>query len=121
MADYYIADTSVWVDHFKTRKRSDFGDLLARQRIYLHTLVYGELLLGGISRSPEIKNLLTMLPRSREASFEEVNNFIESQQLQNLRIGWVDAALLASALLTGCSILTHDQALQRAAQKHLKK
>jgi len=120
MANYYIADTSVWVHHFKTRKHSDFAELLARQRIFLHTLVYGELLLGGISHSPEIMNLLTMLPRSKEASYEEVNAFTESQRLQHHRIGWVDAALLASAMLTGCGILTQDMALERAVQKYLK-
>jgi predicted nucleic acid-binding protein len=62
-----------------------------------------------------------MLPGPKEASFEEVNNFIENRKLQQQQIGWVDAALLASALLTGCGILTDDRALSRAAGKYLRK
>jgi hypothetical protein len=108
--------------HTNTRDllNADFRDLLAARKIYLHTLVYGELLLGDISESLEIKNLLQMIPRPKEASFTEVNTFIESRGLHKKKIGWVDSALLASALLTQCRILTEDMALRRASESILE-
>jgi hypothetical protein len=68
------------------------------------------------SGSLEIKNLLQMIPRPKEASFSEVNTFIETRGLYKKRIGWLDSALLASALLTKCRILTEDLALRRVAE-----
>lgn len=50
MADHITADTSVWVGHFKAKGKTEFAELLATRRVYLHTLVYGELVLGGVSR-----------------------------------------------------------------------
>ena len=38
--------------------------------------------------------------------------FIEGQRLYGQGIGWVDAHLLASTLLTGCAIWTLDKPLR---------
>ena len=46
---------------------------------------------------------------------EDVMSFLEGRHLYGRGIGWVDAHLLASTLLTGCSIWTFDKPLRRAA------
>ena len=42
-------------------------------------------------------------------------SFLEARHLYGRGIGWVDAHLLASTLLTGCAIWTFDKPLRRAA------
>jgi len=40
---------------------------------------------------------------------------VEERRLWGLGIGWIDAHLLASALLSGCRLWTLDERLHRAA------
>jgi hypothetical protein len=42
---------------------------------------------------------------------------IETRKLYGLGIGWVDAHLIASALLSDCDLLTADQRLKKAARQ----
>jgi hypothetical protein len=49
------------------------------------------------------------------ADHEEVLEFIESNQLMGKGLGYVDIHLLASAILTGISIWTHDKKLEQVA------
>jgi hypothetical protein len=44
-----------------------------------------------------------------------VLKFLEQHRLFGKGIGWIDAHLLASAMLTHCFLWTHDSALARAA------
>jgi predicted nucleic acid-binding protein len=41
---------------------------------------------------------------------------LESEQLYGRGLGWVDVHLLASAMLTQCSLWTLDKALVKAAK-----
>lgn len=113
MAVEFIADTSVWVSHFKGRINPDLVSALQNGRILLHSLVYGELVLGGIEKNREAAELLQLLPRPIEATYDEVIAFIRAKHLSGEGIGWIDASLLASAVLTGCKILTEDKALRK--------
>ncbi len=58
---------------------------------------------------------LTRLPRSIEASNEEVMLFIRNTEVYGRGIGWVDAHLLVSAKLTGVPLATRDKRLGRVA------
>ena len=72
--------------------------------------------LGGTLRNRhEVLSLLSALPKARVLEHEEVLHFLEEQHLYGRGLGWVDAHLLASALLTGCTFWTLDKALKRAA------
>ena len=42
-------------------------------------------------------------------------SFLEAHRLYGQGVGWVDAHLLASALLTRCAIWTLDKQLRKAA------
>jgi hypothetical protein len=53
----------------------------------------------------------------READHTEVLHFLESNRLYGQGLGWIDAHLLASVLLTGCGIWTLDKPFLTVADK----
>jgi hypothetical protein len=56
-----------------------------------------------------------------EAEHEEVLSFIENNRLMGKGIGYVDAQLVASAVLTGVPIWTLDKKLAQVADSlHIK-
>lgn len=59
--------------------------------------------------------LLQELPSTPIAENEEVLSFLESERLFGRGLGWLDAHLLASALLAESWIWTLDASLKRAA------
>ena len=63
----------------------------------------------------EILGMLRALPEAQVAEQEEVLRFVEARRLYGRGLGWVDAHLLASAILSGCRLWTLDQPLHRAA------
>ncbi len=112
-----LADTSVWVDHFRSR---DFAlaNLMRTEVVLIHPFVMGELALGHLyPRERTFADLRRLLP-ARVAADEEVRNLIENERLFGTGIGYVDAQLLASVRLTpGSSLWTRDKRLQGVAEK----
>jgi predicted nucleic acid-binding protein len=109
-----LVDTSVWIEHFRA------GDdrlkaLLLDEQVLCHPFVVGELACGTLRRRSEILSMLKALPEAHLLEHEEVMSFIEAQRLYGHGIGWVDAHLLASTLLTRCAIWSFDKPLRRAA------
>jgi predicted nucleic acid-binding protein len=68
-----------------------------------------------LQKRSEILSMLKALPEAQLLDHEEVMNFLEARRLYGRGIGWVDAHLLASTLLTGCTLWTLDKPLHRAA------
>jgi predicted nucleic acid-binding protein len=111
-----LADTSIWIDHFR-RTDVRLAGLLDRGDIVTHPFVIGELLLGGVPKAPDMLDDLNTLPKATIASNDEVVDFIVKRKLTGLGIGHVDAHLLASTMLTvEASIWTHDKRLLAAAR-----
>ena len=109
-----LVDTSVWVEHF--RAGSDrLRSLLLDEQVLCHPFVVGELACGTLHKRVEILSMLKALPEAHLLEPKEVMGFIEAQHLFGRGIGWVDAHLLASTLLTRCAIWTFDKPLRRAA------
>lgn len=111
-----LADTSVWVDHFR---RSDprLTELLERGDVVMHPFVIGELLLGHVPRISEMLDDLKTLPAAIVATNDEVLDFVVRRKLSGSGVGYVDAHLLASTTLTPeTSILTRDKRLLSAAR-----
>ena len=109
-----LVDTSVWIEHL--RKGSEpLQSLLYEEQVFCHPFVVGELACGALRNREEILNTLRALPAARVAEHEEVLDFLEARRLYGRGLGWVDAHLLASTLLTGCTLWTLDQPLRRAA------
>ena len=106
-----LADTSIWVDHFR------HGDptlraLLLGGEVITHPWVIGELALGGLPNRAGARRLLVELPQATVASHDEVMGAIESRSLARRGIGYVDAHLVVAALLTaGSRLWTRDAKL----------
>ncbi len=113
-----LVDTSVWVEHFRGDRRADrLADLLADDQVLLHPWVLGELALGGLgSRRSAVLADLGRLPAAPEVPHPEVIDLIVNRRLAGLGIGWVDAHLLASALVAGSGLWTLDTRLDGAAR-----
>jgi hypothetical protein len=110
-----LADTSVWIDHLRTLN-PEMQTLLLNKRILMHPFVIGEIACGTLRERTGLLASLRDLRQSRLATNEEVLELIERRRLWGRGIGWVDAHLLASALLTRCRLWSFDQQLQAAAR-----
>lgn len=89
--------------------------LLLDGQVLCHPFVVGELACGTLQKRSEILSMLKALPAAHLLEHAEVLSFLEPRRLNGHGIGWVDAHLLASTLLTGCGLWTLDKPLRRAA------
>ena len=111
-----LVDTSVWVDHFRSRVRV-LVELLSDERVAMHPFVRGELALGNLKPRGEILQLLADLPQASVADENELLHIVENRKLMGLGIGLIDAHLLASALLDKSRLFTRDKRLLAVATK----
>jgi predicted nucleic acid-binding protein len=110
-----LVDTSVWVDHLR-RGDAMLSSLLRRGEVECHAFVIGELACGSLKRRTEVLSLLEKLPAAPVASHHEVVAMVERHRLFARGIGWIDAHLLASALLARQLLWTRDQPLAKVAR-----
>jgi predicted nucleic acid-binding protein len=68
-----------------------------------------------LQRRQEVLYWLHTLPQAVSATDREVLALVEQRRLWGRGIGWVDAHLLASALLTPCQLWTNDLRLHAVA------
>jgi predicted nucleic acid-binding protein len=110
-----LADTSVWVDHFRSHNAA-LAALLDTGAVLIHPFVMGEIALGSLKQRRVILDGLAALPFASLANDDEVLAFVESRQVFGLGIGYVDCHLLASTVLTaGAKIWTFDKRLDAVA------
>ena len=95
-----LADTAVWTDHLRGRD-AELAGLLDRGLVLAHAWVTGELALARLRRRAEILPLLDDLLQAAVATPAELRAFVDHHELFGVGIGYVDAQLLAAALLTG--------------------
>ena len=100
-----LADSSVWVAHFRKSSRL-LQSLLATDQVLCHPLILLELACGT-PPAPRERTLgdLKKLQQSVVATTEETLELVEREQLQDLGCGAVDMSLLASVLLTSDALL----------------
>lgn len=109
-----LVDTSVWVSHFREGNKQ-LESLLNEGEVVCHFFVIGELACGNLKNRSEILTLLQVLPPAKEATHDEVMEFIEEAKLQGRGLGYIDIHLLASALLSNVPLWTLDRKLDKAA------
>lgn len=109
-----LVDTSVWVSHLRDGN-TELALLLDKGSVLCHPLIVGELACGNLKDRTVILSFLKLLPMSIEAEHEEVLFFIENNRLMGSGIGYVDAQLVVSALLTGIPFWTLDKKLAQVA------
>ena len=115
-----LADTSIWIDHFRSGTRSKNNELrkhLTQGQIVIHPSIIAELALGSLKQRTRTLALLDLLPQMQVAQLNEVRRMIESRRLYSLGIGLTDAHLLASVFLSPSTLLwTRDKPLRKAAE-----
>jgi predicted nucleic acid-binding protein len=111
-----LADTSVWVAHFRESVPL-LQEFLIDNRVLMHPWVIGELACGTLPRRPQVLRWLGRIPAAEVARDGEVLTLIEDKHLWGKGIGWVDAQLLASALITECELWTRDERLHGEAKR----
>ena len=111
-----LADTSVWVSHFRDGN-DELASLLNDGRVLCHPLIVGELACGNLKDRAIILSFLQLLPMSIEAEHNEVLSFIEKNRLMGKGMGYVDVHLITSAVLTGVPIWTLDKKLAQTADR----
>jgi len=111
-----LVDTSVWIQHFRSGD-SDLADHLTDGFVLMHPFVSGELACGNLKNRVAIMTDLRALPSAKVASEAEVERLVEDRKLWGQDLGWIDAHLLASALLSRCTLWTLDKRLNAAAKK----
>jgi predicted nucleic acid-binding protein len=114
-----LVDTSVWVSHFRDGN-DELASLLDDGRVLCHLLIVGELACGNLKDRAVILSFLQLLPMCIEAEHDEVLSFIEDNHLMGKGMGYVDAHLITSAVLTGVPIWTLDKKLAQTADSLYK-
>jgi len=113
-----LADTSVWVAHFR-RANAALQGLLGSDQVLSHPLVVLEIACGTPPEPRE--QTLGDIKRLRQAVIatnEEILALIAREELHASGCGAIDMALLASALLTPDAVLwTLDKHLNALAMR----
>jgi len=114
-----LVDTSVWIRSLagKAPYVAGLDRLLGRDEVAGHELVYGELLIGDRGGR---RKLLEAYERMHQASIvphREVVAFVRERDLHGHGLGWIDAHLLASAIVWRLKLWTADSGLSVVARE----
>ena len=110
-----LVDTNVWIDHLRTTEPV-LVDLLERDQVCVHQSVITELPLGNLKERSIFLGALERLIIVRNVDDQGVLHFVEERRLWGRGLSAVDAALLASVVVTpGVSLWTRDKRLRQAA------
>jgi predicted nucleic acid-binding protein len=112
-----LADTSVWIDHFRSPEPA-LVRLVQAGELLMHPYVMGELAMGSIADRKLRLRLWAMMPTVPIVPLEAVLELVEGRHLYSSGIGYMDASLLASSLATRDALLwTRDGKLLGFARK----
>jgi predicted nucleic acid-binding protein len=112
-----LVDTSVWI-RFLTNKApytAELDRILDRGEAAGHDLIHGELLMGDSGGRRELLSLYDLIHRLPTVPHAEVAVFVRTRKLQGRGIGWINAHLLASALVANARLWTADERLSKLA------
>jgi len=112
-----LVDSSVWIRFLSNRApyAEELDALLNREEVTGHELVYGELLIGDMGGRERFLADYEQMEYAPNVSHAEVVAFVRDRRLHGRGIGWVDAHLLASALVGRRRLWTVDPALAALA------
>ena len=106
-----LVDSSIWIEHLRKGSR-ELSGLLYDLQVLTHPFVVGELACGNLRNRKEILQLLKELPEATVGQHGEVLQLLESHKLMGQGIGWIDAHLLTSSLLSGAPLWTNDRKMR---------
>lgn len=106
-----LVDTSVWIGFLAGREpyASGLDELLGRDDVVGHEMVFGELLIGeaGSGRRHLIEAYSQMY-QAATIPHEEVVEFVRMRRLNGRGVGWIDIHILASAVVAGLQVWTAE-------------
>jgi predicted nucleic acid-binding protein len=105
-----LVDTSVWIRFLAGRApfARDLDVLLAGDEVVGHEMVFGELLIGDHGGRMELLEAYEKMHRAANVPHGDVVTFVRERDLLGRGLGWIDAHLLASALVSRCRLWTAD-------------
>jgi predicted nucleic acid-binding protein len=108
-----LVDTSVWIRFLSNRApyAAKLDELLSRDEVSGHDFVYGELLIGDKGGRKHLLATYEQMHQAPAVSHADVVEFVRSRRLHGRGIGWIDAHLLASALVARLKLWTTDPRL----------
>ncbi|HEY1903997.1 MAG TPA: type II toxin-antitoxin system VapC family toxin [Terracidiphilus sp.] len=111
-----LADTTIWIDHFRSENR-EMRSQLDKRNIAIHPFIVGELALGSLRDRAQTLAWLDLLPQVRVAQLGEVRQMIEARGLHSRGIGLTDAHLIASVFIhPPTKLWTKDKRLSSVAE-----
>jgi len=114
-----LVDTSVWIRFLANRApyATLLDALLGRDEVVGHDMVFGELLIGARGGREQILAPYSLMHQASVVPHGEVVAFVRDRRLLGRGIGWIDAHLLASALVGRFQIWTADARLSAIADE----
>ena len=114
-----LVDTSVWIRFLSNRDpyAPELDALLSRDEVSGHDFVYGELLIGDKGGRKQLLADYEQMHQAPVVPHRDVAEFVRDRRLHGRGIGWIDAHLLASALVGRLRLWTTDPALATTAKQ----
>ncbi len=112
-----LVDTNIWADHID-RRDDRILRLLDGDEICTHPHVIGEIAMGNLRDFELVIRFLQNLQQANLAQDTEVISLVKKHKLSGTGIGYMDAHLIASLLLTPNTFLwTRDKRLHKVAER----
>jgi predicted nucleic acid-binding protein len=114
-----LVDTSVWIRFLANRApyAAELDGLLIRDEVSGHDFVYGELLIRDRGGRKALFANYERMDQAPVVPHGEVVAFVRDRKLNGRGIGWIDAHLLASALVGRLRLWTADSPLATVAKE----
>jgi predicted nucleic acid-binding protein len=114
-----LVDTSVWIRFLSNRApyATELDGLLSRDEVSGHEFVYGELLIGDTGGRRHLLANYEQMHQAPTVPQRDVVAFVRDRRLHGRGIGWIDAHLLASALVGHLKLWTTDPRLAVLAKE----
>ncbi len=114
-----LVDTSVWIGFLTGRAAYGraLDELLAAGDVSGHELVFGELLIGDKGGRRQFLDDYGLMRQAPTVAHADVVAFVRYRKLHGRGIGWVDAHLLASAVVGRLTLWTADPRLASVANE----
>ena len=113
-----LVDTSIWIRFLSNRApyAAELDSLLSQGEVIGHDFVFGELLIGDKGGRRKLLADYDLMDRAPIVPHAEVVAFVRDRKLHGRGVGWVDAHLLASALVARVPLWTLDSRLAGVAE-----
>jgi predicted nucleic acid-binding protein len=114
-----LVDTSVWIRFLSNRApcAAELDRLLGREEVSGHDFVYGELLIGDKAGRRQLLADYELMHHAPTVHHSDVVTFVRERRLHGRGVGWIDAHLLASALVGRVKLWTTDPRLAVVAKE----